>query len=563
MENLYSFSLRETDVIKLLLKGKSNNQIAQELSISTSTVEFHLRNIYAKLGVNSRTEAVLKLSEQELGKSTGAFSEKLMESVVDKMSNATDNDGQPTSRSMPMKSIKYIIGGAFATLITFLLLFINLQSKSTASAATATTDTELPPTLFASASPTQKVESCTFIHEVTFCIKGVALTKDFIYVMLEIKAPQNVQPDGMGFMRPSALEGETKLIMRDNLGNEYNAVDDFQSVIVYSGSDNQTYQQTLKFPRPDKEAKSATLKFPSIVTSIPLQSSISLDLGETHQAGQVISLDQTLHLQGQEIHLTKAELSGDGINALHIDIWSDPVKFKGDDISALMVMLGIPDGTNMGTGFGSRMILPDLPYNAFANLTYSEMQSMTGIITIPVNGINIYYEGNFEIPFSIPESGLYSKITPTLDQSAQMAEIRRFANSPNLDVTFITFEYVNNAIWSALYFTKDGSKYWVETQTRRIVQFENGIIAEQPTSNKSTDEIKKIAEQFVFANSLKFQKFYSDLVLSEKIDNNLYIFRWEYSKVENSGVESPFVQVAISHDGGVVGFTNTLDFFEP
>jgi DNA-binding CsgD family transcriptional regulator len=562
MENLYSFSLREIDVVELLLKGKSNNQIAQILDISTSTVEFHLKNIYAKLGINSRTEAVLKLSEHKLGESTGTFFEKLKESVVDKTGNSTDNDRQSISRSLLMKNIKYIIGGTFVALIVSLLLFMNLQSKSLAGASTAITDTQLPPTIFPSASPTPKTESCTSVHEATFCIKGTAFTEEFIYVMLEVKVPKNVHPNEMGFMRASTLEGETKPSLIDNLGNEYNVLDDY-SFIVYPGFDNQTYQQTLKFPRLDKEATSATLKFQSVVISVPVESSILLDLGETPQSGQVISLDQTLHLQGQEIHLTKAELSGNSINALHIDIWSDPVKFKGDDIGALMVMLGIPDGTNMGTGFGSKMILPDLPYNAFANLTYSEMQSMTGIITIPVNGINIYYEGNFEIPFSIPESGLYSEITPTLDQSAQMAEIRRFANNTNLDVTFITFERVNNAVWSALYFTKDGSKYWVETQTRRIVQFENGITAENPINNKSTDEIKNIAEQFVSINSLKFQKFYSDLVLSEKIENNLYVFRWEYSKVANSEVESPFIQVVISHDGNVVNFTNTLDFFEP
>ena len=49
------FSKREKDVVRLLLRGKSNKQIALELGISNRTVEFHLSNIYAKLGVNSRT----------------------------------------------------------------------------------------------------------------------------------------------------------------------------------------------------------------------------------------------------------------------------------------------------------------------------------------------------------------------------------------------------------------------------------------------------------------------------------------------------------------------------
>jgi NarL family two-component system response regulator LiaR len=50
---------REIDVLKLAAKGLSNKDIADELSLSKRTVEGHLRNIFSKLGVGSRTEAVL------------------------------------------------------------------------------------------------------------------------------------------------------------------------------------------------------------------------------------------------------------------------------------------------------------------------------------------------------------------------------------------------------------------------------------------------------------------------------------------------------------------------
>lgn len=64
------FSARERDVIALLLQGNSNKEIALALDIVNRTVEFHLGNIYAKLGVTSRTEAVIKLSDY-LWESTG------------------------------------------------------------------------------------------------------------------------------------------------------------------------------------------------------------------------------------------------------------------------------------------------------------------------------------------------------------------------------------------------------------------------------------------------------------------------------------------------------------
>ncbi|MFV9507327.1 MAG: LuxR C-terminal-related transcriptional regulator [Oscillochloridaceae bacterium umkhey_bin13] len=52
------FSAREQAVIDLLLLGLPNQAIAAELHLSCATVKFHLRNIYAKLGVTSRAEAM-------------------------------------------------------------------------------------------------------------------------------------------------------------------------------------------------------------------------------------------------------------------------------------------------------------------------------------------------------------------------------------------------------------------------------------------------------------------------------------------------------------------------
>ena len=50
---------REQQVLQLLAQGLSNKEIAQKLYLSVRTVEGHLANIYGKLQVKSRTEAVL------------------------------------------------------------------------------------------------------------------------------------------------------------------------------------------------------------------------------------------------------------------------------------------------------------------------------------------------------------------------------------------------------------------------------------------------------------------------------------------------------------------------
>jgi NarL family two-component system response regulator LiaR len=50
---------REIDVLQVLAKGKSNRDIAEELSISETTVRTHVSNILGKLHLASRTEAAL------------------------------------------------------------------------------------------------------------------------------------------------------------------------------------------------------------------------------------------------------------------------------------------------------------------------------------------------------------------------------------------------------------------------------------------------------------------------------------------------------------------------
>jgi LuxR family maltose regulon positive regulatory protein len=59
-------SQRELDVLKLLAQGCPDKQIAETLVIARETVHKHLKNIYGKLGVHSRTEAIARAHELDL-----------------------------------------------------------------------------------------------------------------------------------------------------------------------------------------------------------------------------------------------------------------------------------------------------------------------------------------------------------------------------------------------------------------------------------------------------------------------------------------------------------------
>jgi LuxR family maltose regulon positive regulatory protein len=62
-------SHREREILRYVAAGLANRDIAQAVHLSEATIKWHLHNLFAKLGVRSRTQAVLK------GKSLGLLSE--------------------------------------------------------------------------------------------------------------------------------------------------------------------------------------------------------------------------------------------------------------------------------------------------------------------------------------------------------------------------------------------------------------------------------------------------------------------------------------------------------
>lgn len=61
--NIYNLSEREIQIMELVLKGKFNKEIADILNIKPDTAAKHLQHIFKKLGVQNRTEAIMKYLE--------------------------------------------------------------------------------------------------------------------------------------------------------------------------------------------------------------------------------------------------------------------------------------------------------------------------------------------------------------------------------------------------------------------------------------------------------------------------------------------------------------------
>ncbi len=65
-EEASGLSKRELEVVSVIASGAQNKEISNQLSLSINTVKFHVANVFRKLGVQNRTEAVRIARERGL-----------------------------------------------------------------------------------------------------------------------------------------------------------------------------------------------------------------------------------------------------------------------------------------------------------------------------------------------------------------------------------------------------------------------------------------------------------------------------------------------------------------
>ncbi|MEI7768749.1 MAG: LuxR C-terminal-related transcriptional regulator [Chloroflexales bacterium] len=165
MANDIPISDREREILRLVATGATNQQIAQQLSISINTVKGHLRNIFGKIGVVSRTEATIYaisngLVMVDIGDTTspaallGPLDDQPDEpaqlvDAAEPAADAAEPEPPPLARPSPRRRPLLIVIGTGLALLVVLAIAVQIAGRPAAPPSAGVPD---PPTAVPAAS---------------------------------------------------------------------------------------------------------------------------------------------------------------------------------------------------------------------------------------------------------------------------------------------------------------------------------------------------------------------------------------------------------------------------
>lgn len=128
MSDDIELSEREIEIIKLVATGASNKEIAKALVISPNTVKVHLRNIFGKLGVLSRTEATMTAIRMGLVDSPGTILQQgIDEESLQQLNESISENLRLEKETEFYKKRNKLIGWGALSLIIFVIGFFVIR----------------------------------------------------------------------------------------------------------------------------------------------------------------------------------------------------------------------------------------------------------------------------------------------------------------------------------------------------------------------------------------------------------------------------------------------------
>jgi DNA-binding CsgD family transcriptional regulator/N-acetylneuraminic acid mutarotase len=245
------------ELVRLLATGATNQQIARELVISVNTVKVHLRNIYAKLGVASRTEATMHAVRQ--GWVEVPASEEEEEPPPEEAAPPSLDD-LPSPERWPRISWAKRVALIVATLLAVLALFLPQVLQGFANGSGADPISGVFPTVPVDPAktrwhtraqmPTPRTGLAVAAYEdLVYAIGGVS--SGGVTAKVEVYDPEadswmtgSSKPTGVGFV--SAVEMDGKIYVPGGLPDERQPLDILE---VYDPVED-TWDSLASMPEP-------------------------------------------------------------------------------------------------------------------------------------------------------------------------------------------------------------------------------------------------------------------------------------------------------------------------